>query len=662
MKSNSVWLRVISGATILLVIAGVLSGIGVSVVGVYLASESGKSSNQTTIDFGTLTGSGTEKINDYRVVIQIKSDGDLAISESINYDFGTQSRHGIYRDIPVRFNYPKKEDTDRVYPLEVKSVTASNGASAQYETSDFSQNGIGYERIKIGDPDRTITGAHTYDIKYRVQGALNGFPNQDELYWNAIGTEWLAPITNASVQVIAPASVLAAACYQGSYGSDTPCTTATFSGNNADFSIDAADTSLIELAQQFPDSQILQDFAAQPDLFPGSGLTVAIAFPQGVVPNPKPILSMRQTLARAFSFTPLTLILALALLISGLVALFFVSLRGRDRRYQGGSVDHAFGSADGDEEMVPVVGAVSETPVEFAPPNDLRPGQVGTLIDFKAQPLDVTASVIDLAVRKYLVIEELEEDGISRGSDWKFIKQNKATEDLKPYEVALLDGIFESGDEVLLSSLKMKLVSHLAKVCNALAADAKKEGWFVGDPSAQRFRVGLAGFGLFAAGVAITIVLGIFTQLALLGIPIIILGIFTVVVARFAPARTAKGYALLRRVDGFRRFIEESEKDRARFAEKQNLFSEYLPYAIVFGVTDKWARTFSGLTNTETNDLYWYQSSTPFHYLTFAHTVNGFTTSTLGVIVSTPPSASGSSGFSGGSSGGGGGGGGGGSW
>ena len=61
------------------------------------------------------------------------------------------------------------------------------------------------------------------------------------------------------------------------------------------------------------------------------------------------------------------------------------------------------------------------------------------------------------------------------------------------------------------------------------------------------------------------------------------------------PKRTAKGYAVLRRVDGFRRFIDESEKDRAQFAERKNLFSEYLPYAIVFGATEKWASTFAGL-------------------------------------------------------------------
>ena len=61
------------------------------------------------------------------------------------------------------------------------------------------------------------------------------------------------------------------------------------------------------------------------------------------------------------------------------------------------------------------------------------------------------------------------------------------------------------------------------------------------------------------------------------------------------PRRTAKGTAVLRRAAGFRRFIMESEKDRARFAEQQHLFSEYLPYAVVFGATDRWAKAFAGI-------------------------------------------------------------------
>ena len=72
-------------------------------------------------------------------------------------------------------------------------------------------------------------------------------------------------------------------------------------------------------------------------------------------------------------------------------------------------------------------------------------------------------------------------------------------------------------------------------------------------------------------------------------------------------ARTAKGSAVLRHVDGFRRFIEESEKERARFAEQKNLFSEYLPYTIVFGVTKKWARAFDGLDGEPPDTSSWYR-------------------------------------------------------
>ena len=134
--------------------------------------------------------------------------------------------------------------------------------------------------------------------------------------------------------------------------------------------------------------------------------------------------------------------------------------------------------------------------------------------------------------------------------------------------------------------------------------------------------------------------------------------------AYWAPSRTAKGSALLRHVNGFRRFIEESEKDRAKFAEKKNLFSEYLPYAVVFGAVDKWAHTFAGLAGEPPDTSYWYRSNAPFQYVAFSNAINGFTVHTSGTLTSTPPSTSGSSGFSsgGGFSGGGGGGGGGGSW
>jgi uncharacterized membrane protein len=119
---------------------------------------------------------------------------------------------------------------------------------------------------------------------------------------------------------------------------------------------------------------------------------------------------------------------------------------------------------------------------------------------------------------------------------------------------------------------------------------------------------------------------------------------------------------MLRRTLAFREFVANgTEAAKAKFAEKENLFSEYLPYAIVFGVTERWARVFAMLSDTPP-DTTWYRSPNPFTYAAFASSMDHFTVTTSGAITSTP-AGSGSSGFGGGgSSGGGGGGGGGGSW
>jgi uncharacterized membrane protein len=128
------------------------------------------------------------------------------------------------------------------------------------------------------------------------------------------------------------------------------------------------------------------------------------------------------------------------------------------------------------------------------------------------------------------------------------------------------------------------------------------------------------------------------------------------------PRRTAKGTGVLVRTLGFKRFIDESERDRAQFAEKQHLFTEYLPYAVVFGATEQWAKAFAGLDGELPDQSSWYVSNHPFTFVAFSHSMDGFTTTSAGTIASTP-SGSGSSGFGGGGfSGGGGGGGGGGSW
>ena len=145
-------------------------------------------------------GAFTESITRYDIDITIEPAGTLLVHETIDYDFGSVPRHGIFRDIRTRFDYPKKANHDRVYPVDVISVKASEGTPAGYSISTEGDN----ERLKIGDPDTTITGEHQYEITYRVHGALNAFRDHDELFWNVVGNEWQVPIAAVNVAVHAP--------------------------------------------------------------------------------------------------------------------------------------------------------------------------------------------------------------------------------------------------------------------------------------------------------------------------------------------------------------------------------------------------------------------------------------------------------------------------
>ena len=164
-----------------------------------------------------------------------------------------------------------------------------------------------------------------------------------------------------------------------------------------------------------------------------------------------------------------------------------------------------------------------------------------------------------------------------------------------PYEAKLLTGIFKDGPDVTLSGLKNHFATRLKAVENLLYEDLVSEGWYTRRPDRTRDQVARdrrrgtdrrrgahrscwPGHELRAGR-----------------LPIVVAGLLLFIGSRWLPRRTAKGYGTLRRVLGFKMFIDESEKDRARFAEQQNIFSEYLPYAVVFGATEKWARAFAGL-------------------------------------------------------------------
>jgi Predicted membrane protein (DUF2207) len=574
-----------------------------------------------------------EETERFDVRIVIEPTGTLVVSETIVQQFGSTPRHGIFRFIPNRLRYD--DTSDRIFPIQLISVTTSEGTPGDVETGEQDGNFT----IQIGDPDVEITGRHTYEIVYRVEGAMNGFPTHDELYWNAIGDRWEQLIQAMNVRVIGPTDVTRIACFQGPFGATLGCDREQIKNGNAVFS--------------------------QTNVPAFSALSVVVALPSGTVSNTAPILEERWSLDRAFDRTPATIgggIGLLALVVGGFGALMWK--RGRDVRFRGSQVDQVMGGpVETETQAVPLLEKTVSV-VEFAPPEDLRPGQVGTLIDEEANTLDVSATIVDLAVRKHLVIEELEKKWLLGKPDWKLSRLQPASEEkLLPYERKLLDGLFEDGDQVELSDLRKKFAPRLQKVKDELYDDIVRRKWFLARPDKVRQRWVMIGVGALLLGVGVTFLLARWTTFGLLGVPLMIGGILLIAGAKWMPARTAKGTAITRRVEGFRVVIEKAEEHMSKWAEQQNVFTRFLPYAVVFGVTDKWAKAFESLGQMPSDsDMTWYVSSRVFVYSQFADSLDSFAVTTSGTISSTP-SGSGGSGFGGGGfSGGGGGGGGGGSW
>jgi uncharacterized membrane protein len=317
-----------------------------------------------------------------------------------------------------------------------------------------------------------------------------------------------------------------------------------------------------------------------------------------------------------------------------------------------------------DEEPVPMIsrGTVA---VAFRPPKGLRPGQIGTLVDEQANIVDVTATIVDLAVRGYLRIDELERAHWFTSRDWQLVKL-RDDDGLLPYEAELFTGLFEFGDTVLLSTLKKTFSARLARVQRKLYQDVTAAGWFRGRPDKVRSRWKIAGFVVTVVAAFLAFKLFKLLHWAPVAITLLIVGLAVLYGGRRMPARTARGTAVLTQALGFREYIHTAEADQLRFEEGADIFSRYLPYAIVFGEADRWVRVFGPLADGAAVGVghsaapLWYSGPIGWDSSHFSDSLSGFTSSVSSTIAA---SSSGGSGFGGGGfSGGGGGGGGGGSW
>jgi hypothetical protein len=267
----------------------------------------------------------------------------------------------------------------------------------------------------------------------------------------------------------------------------------------------------------------------------------------------------------------------------------------------------------------------------------------------------VTATIVDLAVRGYLEIREVQGE-----NDWLFASKGTDTTSLLPYEKTILAGLFDGRAQVRLSELKFTFHDTLRKAEGGVIADAMSRKLFTTRPDTVRSVWGCGGLAGIAVGGLLTFLLGRTFGWGLVGLAILLVGIAAVAGSRFMSQRTAAGRDVMQHTLGFRLYMTTAEKYRQQFAEKAGIFSELLPYAIVFGSVTLWAKAFEGMDISTGNS--WYVSNTPFQAALLSSSLQSMDSSISSTISATMPSSSGgSSGFSGGS-GGGGGGGGGGSW
>jgi len=564
----------------------------------------------------------SESIRSYDVQAVVAPDGTLTVTERVAYDYGQDFRRGIIRDIPVESGLP--DGTLWIHPTRVDSVTM-DGAPVPYEES---RDGP-YLSLRIGDPDASVTGERTYAITYVVDGALRtmtevdagegnpyGFaPGDVELYWDFIGTAWEVPVTRATVVVTGPGQVLAAQCFTGGFGSTTPC----------------KDRILGESAQ-----------FRQDNLFPGEALTVAVAYPGSAFTTaPQRVIEaapLSRSPGRIFPVAaPLALIVLLATPLTA--ALMRRRLRGV---------------------------TIPNSPVQYGPPEDLRPAEIAVGLDGQLESRAVLATLLDLVARRWITLSS-QAGGFLRSARINLAWRGEGDGGLRPWEERMANAVFAGREQATLEGYNATFAAAVTSAREELKVQAIAAGRLNARRDSARRWVRAAAY----AGVALIIVTAIAslsTENALLYaglLPIVTaltIGLF--IAALFIPPRQIpSSAAFTSRVEGFRRLLDtDPGVARREFVQRLGLpdyavYATFLPYAVLFDLEGSWSGAFPDLTEEQLNSAGLFIANTA-----AIHSLMSGATSAVSTA-STTPRSSGGSGFSGGGfSGGGGGGGGGRSW
>ncbi len=490
-----------------------------------------------------------ELIRSFDADLKLDRDGTLHVTEHIAMDFESASRHGIFRIVPVQYERYRQQYT---VDLAVESVTDGQGNNRTYSVQRQGPD----VNVKIGDADRLVTGREDYVLTYRLRRVVNVFTEgsadgrpEPELYWNVTGNEWPYPIRQVTARLTPPDGVpidkVRAKSFIGVPGSTDPGI------------VDRDGGAVI--------------FSAG-NLRPGEGLTLVARLPSGSIVLPGWATRLGWIIKDWWPAVVFPLI------TFGLLFWRWTTA-GRD------------------------VGGGQAIAVEWDPPENLSPAEMGTLIDESCDMSDVVSTLVDLAARGYLSIEQLDEKGwFTSSSDYRFTRQDPPADarPLLPHEERFYDALFKYGAvdrrKVMLSDLKGSFHASLGGIRKGIFRALMDRKFFTANPETVRATYTMLGVFVGVAGLVLTFV-GYQGGFVAWGIGVALAGGLILAFARAMPAKTLAGSTALREVLGFKRFLMLVEKDRlvAEGKADPSTFSRLLPYAIVLGVADEWAGKFADL-------------------------------------------------------------------
>ncbi len=247
-----------------------------------------------------------------------------------------------------------------------------------------------------------------------------------------------------------------------------------------------------------------------------------------------------------------------------------------------------------DPEIGPVPTYLSE------PPSDLPPAVVGTLVDERADPRDAISTVIDLAHKGYLVIEEEKKEGIfgiGGGSEFTFKRTDKPLEGLRSFETKMMGRLFTGNEmERTMTSLRTKFYTVITDIQSKLYTELVTEGFFKTSPSTTRaVWSAIAVVILVIAGLIGWVVLASSDTIGfvpiLLPIAIGVVGVAALIIGPVMPAKTRKGAEEAAKWKAFYEYLRNMEK-YAKVEEASAQFERYLPYAVAFGLDRTWISKF----------------------------------------------------------------------